>query len=522
MKRRQFLRRSATAASVPFLLGGIPLSALGRNQQLEALTAAAEDRVLVLIQLNGGNDGLNTLIPLDQYSTLSTARSNILIPETQALNLTTETGLHPSMAPIKGLYDNAKVGIIQSVGYPDPNFSHFRSTDIWTSGSPATETWETGWLGRMLDMDHPNYPDGYPNATHPDPLAVTIGSVVSTTCQGVTTNLGMAIKDPAAFQQLLNGGTAPAPNTPYGDELTYLRQTMNATNQYLSVIQSADTNGNNLSSLYDTNPSRLAEQLKIVARLISGGLQTKIYIVSMGGYDTHANQADPTNPITGAHADLLAELATAVEAFQDDIQQLGIADRVLGMTFSEFGRRIASNDSDGTDHGAAAPLFLIGNKVNPQILGTNPIIPAVVDPKDSLPMQYDFRSVYGSVLMDWFCVPEATVKNLLFEDFQHLPILTSNCFNTSAEFAPEDQLVLTQNYPNPFSAETRIRFESQGGEVLIQLFDGRGSMIASLANQYFPPGSHELSVDGTTLSSGVYYCRMQHRDQTASIMLVRQ
>ncbi|MEL6844594.1 MAG: hypothetical protein AAFP02_15395, partial [Bacteroidota bacterium] len=246
MKRRQFLRRSATAASVPFLLGGIPLSALGRNQQLEALTANADDRVLVLIQLNGGNDGLNTVIPIDQYSNLSAVRPNILIPETQTLALTNETALHPSMTGIKGLYDNAKVGIVQSVGYPDPNFSHFRSTDIWTSGAPADQTWTTGWLGRTLELDHASYPDGYPNTTYPDPLAITIGSVVSTTCQGVTTNLGMAIKDPSAFQQLLNGGTGPAPSTPYGDELTFIRQTMNATNEYLTVIQGADSNGNNL------------------------------------------------------------------------------------------------------------------------------------------------------------------------------------------------------------------------------------------------------------------------------------
>ncbi|MFK7923926.1 MAG: DUF1501 domain-containing protein [Bacteroidia bacterium] len=522
MKRRQFLRKSATAASVPFLLGGIPLSALGRNQALETLTAAAEDRVLVLIQLNGGNDGLNTVIPIDQYSNLSAVRSNILIPEAQTLGINAETALHPSMTGIKSLYDNAKVGIIQSVGYPDPNFSHFRSTDIWTSGSPATETWETGWLGRVLDMDHPNYPDGYPNTTHPDPLAVTIGSIVSTTCQGLSSNLGMAINDPAAFQQLLNGGTAPAPNSPYGDELTFLRQTMNATNEYLSVIQNADTNGNNLTTLFDATPSRLGEQLKIVSRLISGGLKTKIFIVSMGGYDTHANQADPSNPTLGKHAELLAELSSAVEAFQDDLQLLGIADRVLGMTFSEFGRRIKSNDSDGTDHGAAAPLFLIGNKVNPQLLGVNPTIPAVVDPKDSLPMQYDFRSVYGSVLMDWFCIPEETVKNLLFEDFQHLPILTSNCFNTSADFAAEKSLLLEQNYPNPFKTHTSIRFESEGGQVLLQLFDGRGSQIATLADTYFPAGSHEISIDGSELTSGVYYCRMQHNNRTASKMLIRQ
>lgn len=522
MKRRQFLRKSATAASVPFLLGGIPLSALGRNPALEALTAGAEDRVLVLIQLNGGNDGLNTVIPIDQYSNLSAVRANILIPETQTLGINAETALHPSMTGIKSLYDKARVGIIQSVGYPDPNFSHFRSADIWTSGSPATETWETGWLGRMLDLDHPNYPDGYPNANHPDPLAVTIGSIVSTTCQGMSSNLGMAIKDPSAFQQLLNGGTAPAPNSPYGDELTFLRQTMNATNQYLSVIQNADTSGNNLTTLYDATPSRLGEQLKIVSRLISGGLKTKIFIVSMGGYDTHANQADPTDPTLGKHADLLAELSSAVEAFQDDLYLLGIADRVLGMTFSEFGRRIKSNDSDGTDHGAAAPLFLFGDKVKPQLLGVNPTIPAVVDPKDSLPMQYDFRSVYGSVLMDWFCIPEETVKTLLFDNFQHLPILNSNCYATPVEFEPEKGLLLEQNYPNPFSTHTSIRFESEGGEVLLQLFDGRGSQISTLADAYFPAGSHEISIDGSELTSGVYYCRMQHNNRTASKMLIRQ
>lgn len=223
----------------------------------------------------------------------------------------------------------------------------------------------------------------------------------------------------------------------------------------------------------------------------------------------------------GTHADLLGELSSAVEAFQDDLQQLGISERVLSMTFSEFGRRIKSNDSDGTDHGAAAPLMLIGDKVNPQILGANPTIPAVVDPKDSLPMLYDFRSVYGSVLMDWFCLEEQTVKDLLFPDFQHLPILNSSCFATDIAFGEAEKLQL-QASPNPFGEKTTISFESKGGEILLQLFDGRGSQIALLVQEHFPAGTHETVIDTSTLSPGVYYCRLQHREQTQSTVLLKQ
>ncbi|MEO0469768.1 MAG: DUF1501 domain-containing protein, partial [Bacteroidota bacterium] len=521
MKRRTFLQRTTAAATVPVLLGGFPVQVLGKNNSLLALSqnAAINDRVLVLVQLNGGNDGLNTVLPLDQYTNLSAVRSNVLIPDNQALLVGTDTGLHPAMQGIKQLWDDQKLGILQSVGYPEPNFSHFRSTDIWHTGSPSDEVWESGWLGRYLELQHSGFPIGYPNDDFPDPLAITIGSIVSTTCQGMTTNLGMAIGDPSSFNPLLTGGTDVLPNSNYGTELGFLRQSMEQTNQYLQVIQAADSAGSNQSALYDQNPSRLAEQLKIVARLIKGGLQTKIYVVSIGGFDTHANQVDQSDPLLGAHTNLLTQVSTAIEAFQDDLELLGLEERVIGMTYSEFGRRIQSNSAFGTDHGAAAPMFVFGTNVNPMLHGSNPIIPAMVDVKDSLPMQFDFRSVYGSILADWFCVDESVVQGLLYDGFQKIPVLNASCELTSNEAPIVLSDMLGQSFPNPADGVIRIPFQSTGGRVIMQLFDSTGKLIHTIVDQDYAPGEHELEMDTRKLAAGTYVYRMQHQDQTASKML---
>ncbi len=522
MNRRNFIKRTAAASTLPLLLGGFDIGVMGMNASLEAACAAATDtdRVLVLIQLNGGNDGLNTLIPIDQYSTLSAARSNVLIPQNNVLNLTTNTGLHPAMAGIHNLYNDGKASFVQSVGYPDPNFSHFRSQDIWTTGSPADEVYTTGWLGRYLDSFHPDYPEGYPSTSFPDPLAITIGSTVSNTCQGMTSSLGMAIKDPNEFIQLTTGSGSSVPNTPYGYELNFLRQTILQTNQYIQTIQSASTLGNNLSTMYPNSGNSLSDQLKIVAQLISGGLKTPIYIVNLGGFDTHAEQVDVNDVLVGSHTNLLGKLSTAVAAFQNDLQLLGVEDRVLSMTFSEFGRRIRSNDSYGTDHGSAAPLMLFGPEVSGQIHGTNPIIPSDVDDKASVPMQFDFRSVYGSILMDWFCVEQSHVEYLLYSGFQRLPILQSTCEAYVSDLDdPIQQTIKLINYPNPFSGSTRISFESLGGPLSIRIFDTRGSVIRTLTEQNYAPGEYEITFDASGLSAGIYYCRLQQGNETSMVAM---
>lgn len=505
MKRRDFLKTS-TAAGLPLLLNGFGVKALARNSLFSAFNGDS-DKVLVIIQLNGGNDGLNTILPLDQYSKLANARSNILIPESSALLLTPETGLHPVMSGLKGVYDNARMAIVQGVGYPNQNRSHFRSTDIWTSGSPAEQTWNTGWLGRYFDLEHSAFPSGYPNPEYPDPFAITIGSLVSSTCQGVAANYSLAITDPFSLFPLASIGNDVVPNTPYGEELTFLRQTILQTNEYADVITDAANLGNNLA-IYPAD-NELAQQLKNVALLIAGGLKTKIYVASLGGFDTHANQVQNNDPTLGEHAQLLQTLSDAVAAFQQDLQLLGLEERVITMTFSEFGRRIQSNDSFGTDHGSAAPLMVFGSCINAGILGDNPEIPDPIGAQDGVAMQYDFRNIYGSVLMDWFEVPEDTVKDLLFEDFQYIPIVQP-CGPTSISdvvVKPSDVDLFV--YPNPFRSVATIRFTSGRERVRLSVFDSLSCERVVLFDKMLSAGEHEASFDGSALPPGTYYVRVQ-------------
>ena len=505
MKRRDFLKNTSAAVSLPIFLNGLGVSAITKSALFNHLNLDT-DRVLVLIQLSGGNDGLATVLPLDQYSNLAAARSNILIPESSSLDLNSETGLHPNMEGFKGLFDDAKLNIVQNVGYPDQNRSHFRSTDIWHTGSPADEFWTTGWLGSYLDLDHSSYPDGYPSNDYPDPFAITMGSFVSETCQGVVSNYSLAINDPTSLNALATGGEDEVPDTPYGDELDFLRTTIAQTNAYSDVILSAADNGNNLADYPDDN--RLANQLRNIALLISGGLQTRIYVASLGGFDTHANQTDPNDPLVGDHANLLAQLSEAVAVFQEDLKLLGIEERVVGMTYSEFGRRIISNESFGTDHGSAAPMFLFGPCVLPGIIGDNPEIPSQVGIQDGVAMQYDFRDVYGSVLMDWFGVEETVVQSLLYSGFQHIPLLQCSLTDIEEPEKLTEEVDLTC-FPNPFHSRLNIRFNSQSERVRLSIFDTLGSERAVIFDKKLTAGSHQVPFEGYDLPPGTYHIRLQ-------------
>jgi uncharacterized protein (DUF1501 family) len=510
MKRRDFIKNLALAAAfAPVYVNGLPVRALSAS----AFPLGELDdngRVLVLIQLNGGNDGLNTVIPLDQYARLSTARSNILIPENRVLKLTDETGLHPSMAGVWQLYKDEKVAVIQSAGYPEPNFSHFRSTDIWTSASDSKEVSSTGWLGRYLNLDHPAYPDGYPGPDHPHPLAITIGSLVSNTCQGPASNFSIAISDLSGFDPLQGTDPASPPVSLYGKELSFIRQSMDQANRYAGTIQNAAAAAANLSPAYpDPGANTLADQLKIVARLIAGGLQSRIYVAQLGGFDTHAGQAENGDPLSGKHAELLSQVSEAIWAFQDDLGRMGIEERVVGLTFSEFGRRIKSNGSRGTDHGAAAPMFVFGSEVCPGLLGNNPEIPDKVTVRDSVPMQFDFRSVFGSLLTDWFGLDQQKVRTVLSPSIQYLPFLNREFCGA---IGPDRPLLLLQNYPNPFSQFTTLRFLSLGGPLDLSIYDARGSRILTVIQGDYPAGDHRIEIQTEGWSPGNYYARIQQGD----------
>lgn len=508
MKRRAFIQKSIPAAiTLPSLINGLTVKAFTSHHFFSAFLPPNDtDKVLVMIQLSGGNDGLNTVIPIEYYPAYFNARSNIAIPQNRVLNLSgqTGTGLHPAMTGLQTLYNNGKLNIVQGVSYPNPNFSHFRATDIWMSASDSDENIPNGWTGRYLDTQFPGYPNNYPNSDMPDPLAIQIGSLTSLVMQGPSVSMGLSISDPSSFYNLVNGVQDPAPATPAGRELTYIRNVARQSNLYADSITNAFNHSSQQLAYPDTN---LASQLKIVARLIKGGLKTRIYMVNLGGFDTHSQQANISDTTTGSHANLLSQLSDAMKAFQDDLQYLGIEDRVLGMTFSEFGRRIKSNGSEGTDHGAGAPMFLFGSKVKSGITGENPEIPQNVSVNDNVAMQFDFRSVYASILSQWFCADNSTLQLSMLQQFQTLPIIQGQVCGTE----PVNPAgVLISNYPNPFSSSTTIQYTSAGGHTLIQILDTSGRLIRNLADSEMAPGNYTVSFNSTGLPSGIYYSRLQN------------
>jgi uncharacterized protein (DUF1501 family) len=511
MQRRSFLKQTIQGALLPSILGGMSVKAFGNSAFLQSLTGADNDHVLVLIQLAGGNDGLNTVIPLEFYSDYNRIRPNIAIPEARVLRLNNnlKTGLHPAMTGMQQMYNEEKLCAIQSVGYPSANGSHFRSMDIWLTGADAEQYLSTGWAGRYLNHQYPNYPVGFPNDAMPDPLALQIGSVLSPVFLSPTGFDALAIDESLNFYNLIDAIQDPTPNTPSGVELTYLRTIARQTNKYAEVIKGAAAKVTQQYSGYPAN-NYLAAQLKAVAKLVAGGLKTKIYMVGMGGFDTHAGQVNGGNTLTGNHAALLTQVSEAISAFTKDLKFLGISKKVLGMTFSEFGRRMQSNGSLGTDHGAAQPIFLFGDSVKQGVLGKNPDMPITGQAVDNVPMQYDFRSVYSTILRDWFCLPPQDVDSVLLKNYQYLPIIQSTACNMDIKELSNigDNLII--NYPNPFANKTTITFKTEGGHTLIQIFDTAAKRIATLTDKVYTAGTYSIPYNTEALASGVYYARLQN------------
>jgi uncharacterized protein (DUF1501 family) len=425
MNRREFVKRAA--AALPICVDGLRISALARPPLLAALAgpSAALDRVLVIVQLSGGNDGLNTVIPLDQYATYQNLRPNIAIPESRVLRLTDRTGIHSAMTGMKALFDAGQLCVVQGVSYPNPNFSHFRATDIWLTASDYDQNLSSGWMGRYLNYDFPGYPSGYPNATMPDPPAIQIGSVVSIGFQGTSQSMAITIQDPGTFYQLVSGsslrGQEGTPQTTAGLELSFIREVAAQSIGYAGRVKAAADRALNKSTGYPSaGQNSLADQLKIVARLIAGGLKTRVYLVSLGGFDTHSGQVVASDTTTGAHNLLLGKLSSAISVFLEDLALLGCDHRVVGMTFSEFGRRAASNASLGTDHGTAEPVFVFGRMVKGGVVGANSNLSDLTG--GNLKMQFDFRTLYAAVLSHWFYADPMELDSVMLNSFAPLDL----------------------------------------------------------------------------------------------------
>jgi uncharacterized protein (DUF1501 family) len=457
--RREFLRKTvlggALSWTVPsFLANTFAVLHAEAADKSTQITTGRDATILVMLQMAGGNDGLNTVVPFanDHYRR---ARPRIGLSENKVLRLNDDLALHPSLTGLKDLYDGGQLSIIQGVGYPNPNRSHFRSTEIWQTACDAEQVERYGWLGRYFD-----------NAcTGCDPtVGVSVGrqmpqAFVARTPTGVTlenpesyrfippgrgrptemsateesfrelnqperrvsnqplTHSGAqsAELDPATAEEMVgnSGGTVAALGgavSHCGSALDFLERTALDAQVSSDTIRAIARRGASQAT-YPTSP--LGNSLKLVAKLIGGGLKTRVFYVSQGGYDTHTNQ-------TGTQERLLKDLGDSVQAFIGDVKAQGNMGRVLLLTFSEFGRRVAENANGGTDHGAAAPMFLIGEKVKAGLLGRYPSLAPADLFQGDLKYTVDFRSVYATVLERWL---NTSSEPTLGKSFPLLPLV---------------------------------------------------------------------------------------------------
>ncbi|MCU0425840.1 MAG: DUF1501 domain-containing protein [Candidatus Kapabacteria bacterium] len=512
MKRRDFLAGlGSSALALPLILDGFTTQAFADDSpslKKVAELASAQDRILVLIQLSGGNDGINTLIPLDQLSTYYNIRRSVAIPENRITRLTSAIGLHPSFVAAKSLFDEGKLAIINGVSYPNVNQSHFRSTDIWFTASDPEQYLSSGWLGRFVNYEAPTFPVGYPNDRTPDPLAIEIGGAMSLTLQGNTNAMGMTIRDLSAFEQLVNGQNATGGSVAQrtgkaGNRLDFIRDVQAQSQKYSLRIKTIAERGRNQAQYPDKGRNILADQLRIVARLISGGLQTRVYVVNLGGFDTHWSQTEVNDTTTGIHAGLLSNLAEGMRVFQQDLKLLGVENKVLGMTISEFGRRPATT-SNGTDHGTAGPVFLFGAPVRGGVIGINPSLTDLL-PDGNLKMQYDFRQVYASVLSQWFQADATHLNTVLMKPFSTLNLLTTTSVREEQMLTATTQMTIS-NYPNPCTDQTTIEYVlPRSSNVHLMLLDSRGHILTMIFSGFQPQGAQSIRVEAANLASGVYF-----------------
>lgn len=410
MTRREFIKKGLTLVAVsgtaPSFLTKTALAMSNPwDQKRTAQSNGKDDRVLVVVQMGGGNDGLNSVVPYadDQYYR---KRPNLAIPRNQVLRLNDELGFHANLKGFKELYDRGRMALTLGVGYPNPDRSHFRAMEIWNTGDPTGRSQPTGWIGKIFDSQCPDCATA---------VGLNLGDNMPLALQNER-GVGLVFASPDQFQWL---GTKEQLelykilNTPASanneETVDFLRHT--AMNAQLSSDQIRDASAKYRSSVAYPQNSRFGNSLKLIAQLIAGQMPTRVYYAHIGGFDTHGGQK-------GVHDRLLGELSTGIAAFYQDLDQQGNADRVLTVAFSEFGRRVSENASDGTDHGTAAPMFLFGGGVKPGIYGRQPNL-TDLDQGD-LKYNVDFRAVYATIIDLWM---RADSKKVLGARFDPLPFL---------------------------------------------------------------------------------------------------
>ncbi len=534
--RRSFLQALGIAGSGSMMLGSNMLTASAPSPLTAAIANADTDSILILIRLSGGNDGLSTVIPIEQYDMYANARPNIYIPESKILKLTDEFGIPTYMNALEPMWGAGQVKAVHGVGYENQSLSHFTGSDIYANTDLTTTGFDglnTGWMGRYFENIYPDYLVNPPAA----PAAIQIGNFGSLVFQGEETNYAFVTSNIDQLEEIAESGVQYSlddslfNNCMYGDQLKFLRGVANTTYEYSGLIHEAYERGQNQVQYQDNG---FARQLALLARLIKGNLGTKVYMISMGGFDTHGNQ-----PI--AHERLMSNLSIAINNFYEDIAFTQQDEKVLSMTFSEFGRRIFENGSNGTDHGKAAPTLFFGSGLNGSaFVGEHP---SLENPNGRGNLEYtmDFRDLYATVLAEWLCVPIPLVEQHLL-NHPYAPVNLG--FNCSGVQFPD--IVYSDDPPTPPMPEVPVA-EDPTPELLeaivhkpfyptkstphiylempftalvdIQLYNILGQNVGTVYNEIMLAGSAEINIRERLpmhLSTGKYIYRIQVSDKKMS------
>lgn len=427
MKRRDFIHNFSHAIAAGAILPNFNYLEASKKYALLENTVDP-GKILIVLNLNGGNDGLNMITPMDQYANLDKVRPHVIIPEKKLIPLgKNDLAFHPEFKDMKVLFDEKRLKIIQNVGYPTPDFSHFRSSDIWQSASDSNQFITSGWLGRLAEHEHPEFPEAYPNSKYPDPLAIELGYSNSLLLTGVNSFPGFIPGSPENINNIVNEFDSSYPNTYAGDKLNYIQIIAKQSNLYSSVVRDAYIKGDHAFQFPNDD---LGGQFYRLSRLIRGGLNTRIYHATIGGFDTHDYQVNQDDHAKGPHANLLKKVNDSIIALMKCLDQTKDSDRIMLVTYSEFGRRIASRSSGGTDHGTAFPMMIFGNNLNANVLGKNPKIDPKITWEDNLDAEFDFRQIYSSVIEQWLGGDNAALKDVFNRSYTQVGI--------TKEFADDD------------------------------------------------------------------------------------
>jgi uncharacterized protein (DUF1501 family) len=483
MKRRDFLKTTPLAAS--FSLGKIPVWASNMYDGQEG----EDDTIVVVIQLFGGNDGLNTIVPADNDLYYSKYRKKINVPKAKLSRIgNSQSYFNPALklgktGGLEGLYKEGKLAVIQGIGYPYNSLSHFRSTDIWLSGKVPkddTERLETGWLGRYIDTQ---------TFASEHPSCMNIGNETSLLFQAGNINKSLSIADPNEFYEsgkgILSGEVVQTGKNKYDQEYNYLLDLSIKSNKYSIIVKEAFDKGKNT---LEFAKGKLSDELKLVARLISGGLKTKIYMVSLDGFDTHSNQGS----FDGKHAELLQEISESVSFFMNDLKAQKLTSKLIGFTVSEFGRRPNENESSGSDHGSAGVMFMFGDAVKGNIYG-KPLDFSNLDSNQDFKYQYDYRAVYDEVLTKWLPSNNNTSTAILGQKFPYIEGGLIRGGGAQLTLSVPEK-IKSIAFPNP-SIDGYIQLKIQlsvHAELSIAQYTPNGRSFELIDKIPFPAGTHEV------------------------------